>query len=64
LGTGAAHAAVRETVPFLESDTSTGAYLEQLERRVHDGSIVAGAEAAVGALLVGSDQQGESDETD
>jgi histidine ammonia-lyase len=55
LGTVAVHAAVRETVPFLESDTSTGAYLEQLERRVHDGSIVAGAMAAVGGLLGDAD---------
>ena len=50
-GAGAAYAVVREIVPFLESDTVLGGYLEALESHVHDGSIVASVERETGDLL-------------
>jgi histidine ammonia-lyase len=50
-GTRAAHAAVRETVPFIERDESLSPHLAAMETRVRSGEIVRRVEAAVGDLL-------------
>jgi histidine ammonia-lyase len=50
-GTRAAHAAVREAVPFVERDASLTPYLAALEARAASGEILAAVEAAVGPLL-------------
>jgi histidine ammonia-lyase len=50
-GTAAAHAAVRASVPFVESDTSLSPYLAVLETEAASGRILAAIEDAVGELL-------------
>ena len=49
-GTGAALAAVRERVPFLEADRVLSGDIEALAAAVRDGSVLAAAERAVGVL--------------
>jgi len=50
-GTSAAHAAVRESVAFIERDESLTPHLAALEKRVVSGEILARVEKAVGDLL-------------
>jgi histidine ammonia-lyase len=50
-GTKIVHAAVRDTVPFLDRDASLSGHLALLEARVAGGEIVRRVEAAVGDLL-------------
>ncbi len=49
-GSAAAHAAVRERVPFIERDTVVADLVAPLVDAVRDGSVVRAAEAAVGPL--------------
>jgi histidine ammonia-lyase len=49
-GAAAAHAAVRESVPFVEKDSVLSGYLAAVESRVADGDLLAAVEKRVGAL--------------
>ena len=50
-GAAAAHAAVRERVPFVAEDTSLTAYIADLEARTASGAVLAAVESATGELL-------------
>jgi histidine ammonia-lyase len=50
-GTHVVHAAVRETVPFIEHDESLSPHLAGLEARVSSGEVLRRVESVVGDLL-------------
>jgi histidine ammonia-lyase len=52
VGTGAAHMAVRQTIPHLEEDRVPAPDIQAIYRLIADGSLVRSVEAAVGQLLI------------
>lgn len=48
--TRAVHAAIRQRVPFFEADREFGPDIADAVTLVHEGSLVAAAEAAIGPL--------------